>query len=130
MRANSWGGTWIVRLLGALAGCDGAPDRKAMEEAAAVTRGEPEAGRALIPRYGCNSCHTIPVIRGSHGAVGPPLAGIVGRMYIAGVLTNTPDHMVRWIQDPPAIDPKTAMPNLGVTEKEARDITAYLYSLK
>jgi cytochrome c2 len=119
-----------VLLLALLAGCDGTPDRTAMKEAAAITRGDPEAGRALIPRYGCNACHTIPGIRGSHGDAGPPLAGIVGRMYIAGVLTNTPDHMVRWIQDPPGIDPKTAMPNLGVSEKEARDITAYLYSLK
>jgi cytochrome c2 len=121
--------TWMV-LLGALAACGGVPDQKAMKEASAIAKGDAEAGKALIPRYGCNACHTIPGIRGSHGAVGPPLAGIVGRMYIAGVLTNTPEHMVRWIRDPPAIDPKTAMPNLGVTEKEARDITAYLYALK
>jgi cytochrome c2 len=117
-------------LLCALGACHGVPDQKAIDRAAAVTRGNPEAGKALIPRYGCNACHTIPGIRGSHGAAGPALGGIVGRMYIAGVLTNTPDHMVKWIQDPPAIDPKTAMPNLGLTEREARDITAYLYSLK
>jgi cytochrome c1 len=36
--------------------------------------------------------------------------------------------MVRWIVNPRAIDSLTAMPNLGVTEGEARDIAAYLYT--
>ena len=114
----------------ALSSCGMGPDKKDMEEAAALTRGDPKVGREKIRQYGCNACHTIPGVQGAHGAAGPPLAGIVGRMYIAGVLTNTPDHMVTWIQDPPAIDPRTAMPKLDVTEKDARDITAYLYSLK
>jgi cytochrome c1 len=70
----------------------------------------------------------IPGIAGAEGEVGPPLRGVGGRAYIAGVLTNTPDHMVRWIVNPRAIDSLTAMPNLGVTEGEARDIAAYLYT--
>jgi len=37
---------------------------------------------------------------------------------------------VRWIQNPPAIDSKTAMPFLGVSERDARDIAEYLYRLK
>jgi hypothetical protein len=60
--------------------------------------------------------------------VGPPLAGVGRRSYIAGVLTNTPEHLVQWIIDPPGTDSLTAMPNLGVTPGEARDIAAYLYS--
>jgi cytochrome c1 len=62
--------------------------------------------------------------------VGPPLAGIASRAYIAGVLTNTPENMERWIQDPRAVDSLTAMPNAGVTETDARHITAYLYTLR
>jgi len=60
--------------------------------------------------------------------VGPPLTGIAERAYVGGVVTNTPENLVRWIQNPPAIDPMTAMPNVGVTADEARDIAAYLYS--
>jgi hypothetical protein len=66
---------------------------------------------------------------GADVLVGPPLTGIGGRMYIAGVLTNTPQHMMRWIMDPPAIDSAAAMPNVGVTEKDARDIAACLYAV-
>jgi cytochrome c1 len=38
--------------------------------------------------------------------------------------------MVRWIVNPPFIDPLTAMPATGITEAEARDVAAYLYSLR
>jgi cytochrome c1 len=62
--------------------------------------------------------------------VGPNLQGIASRAYIAGVLPNTPDNMVRWIQNPQAVDEKTAMPNVGVSSRDARDIAAYLYTLK
>jgi cytochrome c1 len=62
--------------------------------------------------------------------VGPPLDRIATRGYIAGVLANTPQNMVRWLRDPPAVDARTAMPDLGLSEAEARDIAAYLYTLK
>jgi cytochrome c len=45
------------------------------------------------------------------------------------VLTNTPDNLIEWIQNPPGIDPRTATPNLGIDEAAARDIAAYLYTL-
>jgi len=51
------------------------------------------------------------------------------RTYIAGEVPNTPDFLVRWIEVPQAIEPGTAMPNLGVPESAARDIAAYLYTL-
>jgi len=99
-------------------------------EAAALTGGHPERGRAAIGRYGCGSCHRIPGIPGAEGLVGPPLAEVARRSYVGGVLTNTPDHLAQWIQNPQQFSPRTAMPNLGVTADEARDITAYLYTLK
>ncbi|MGH7618742.1 MAG: c-type cytochrome, partial [Gemmatimonadaceae bacterium] len=64
------------------------------------------------------------------GEVGPPLDGVARRAIIGGVLPNTPDNMMRWIEDPPAVAPNTAMPNLGVAPQSARDIVAYLYTLK
>lgn len=111
----------------ALAACGG--DERAFAHAAALTGGDPNAGRVKAREYGCGACHTIPGVPGADALVGPPLAGVGSRMYIAGVLTNTPDHLVRWIRDPPAVDSATAMPNVGVTERDARDIAAYLYAV-
>jgi putative membrane protein len=98
--------------------------------AAEMTGGTPARGREAIRSYGCPACHTIPGIAGAKSLVGPPLAGIASRSYIAGVLSNTPTHMIEWLRDPPGIDSKTAMPNMHVTERDARDIAAYLYTLK
>ena len=116
-------------LLLLVAGCEMAPRAQSGEQAAMLTGGDPRRGERAIERYGCGSCHTIPGIRGADREVGPPLAGVGRRMYIAGVLTNTPEHMVKWIRDPPAVDSLTAMPALGVDDQEARDIAAYLYTL-
>jgi cytochrome c2 len=95
-----------------------------------VAGGNGERGRELIRQYGCGACHTIPGVRGAESFVGPNLSGIASRSYIAGVLPNDPTNMVRWIMNPPLVDPKTAMPYLGVNERDARDIAEYLYRLK
>jgi cytochrome c2 len=114
--------------LALLSACDGYQERARV--AAEMTGGDAERGRAAIRRYGCGTCHTIPGVEGAEAFVGPPLAHLPRRTYIAGVLTNTPDNLVRWVQDPPGVDPLTAMPKLGVTERDARDIACYLYTLK
>ena len=67
---------------------------------------------------------------GEHASVGPPLGRIATREYIAGMLPNTPANMVRWLRHPAEVNPRTAMPDLGVTERDARDMAAYLYTLK
>jgi putative membrane protein len=95
-----------------------------------ITGGDAREGKQLIERYGCGSCHTIPGIAGAQGLVGPPLTRIASRSYVAGVLPNTPDNMVRWIKDPPAVDNLTAMPNLGINDADARDVVTYLYTLR
>jgi putative membrane protein len=100
------------------------------QHAAAVTGGDPARGALAARQYGCAACHTIPGIPGARGTVGPPLAGIGGRTYIAGVLTNTPNNLIRWIQHPQQVDPLTAMPDVGATEPTVRDIAAYLYTQK
>lgn len=94
------------------------------------TPGDPQKGQAAIREYGCGSCHVIPGVRGADGRTGPPLGHIARRVYLSGVLPNTPEDMARWIRNPEAVDPRTAMPNMGVSENDARDITAYLYTLK
>lgn len=95
-----------------------------------ITGGDSERGRELIRSYGCGTCHSIPDVTGASGLVGPPLGGIASRSYIAGVLPNAPDNMLRWLQNPRAVDPLTAMPNVGVTASDARHIAAYLYTLR
>ena len=124
-------GVLLAAAAAAAAACT--PDHGDMTpgEAAVLTGGgSATRGRAAIQAHGCGSCHTIAGVPGATAAVGPPLTRIAERAYVGGVITNTPDNLVRWIRDPKAIDSLTAMPTLGVTEAEARDIAAYLYALR
>jgi cytochrome c oxidase assembly factor CtaG/cytochrome c2 len=118
----------LVLALAGLIGCKQGPALSAQEAAHLTRGGDARRGADAIRRFGCGACHTIPGIAGANGQVGSPLAGVGGRAYIAGVLTNTPEHMVRWIVNPPEVDSLTAMPLLGVSPAEARDIAAYLYT--
>ncbi|MBK9745831.1 MAG: c-type cytochrome [Chloroflexi bacterium] len=86
-----------------------------------------QTGRTLIADYGCGSCHSIPGIPGADAKAAPPLEQFYQRTYIAGQLPNTLDNLVLWIQNPQEVEPGTAMPNLGVTQIEARAMAAYLY---
>jgi cytochrome c len=95
-----------------------------------MTGGDPALGRAAIARYGCDTCHTIPGVRTARGLVGPPLTSMASRVYLAGRLPNTPENMQTWIQRPHGVDPDTAMPETGVTQADARNIAAYLYTLR
>ena len=102
----------------------------AAAEAALLTGGDAARGEQVIRAYGCGTCHTIDGVPGANGLVGPPLSDFTARGYIAGSLTNTPDNLVRWIMNPQSIEPGTAMPNLSLTEGQARDVAAYLYGLR
>ena len=95
-----------------------------------VIAGDPERGRLLLRQYGCGSCHTIPGVAAAKGNVGPPLEKIGMRVYLGGVLPNTPENMVRWIRDPQQYAPRTAMPDMQVPEQHAADMVAYLYRLR
>lgn len=107
-----------------LAGChDG-------DEIRAVPGGNPDAGKLAIREYGCGACHTVPGVRGANGLAAPPLTRFARRSFIAGEASNTADNLVRWIRAPESIEPGTAMPNLGVTEAMARNMAAYLYTLR
>ncbi len=103
---------------------------EAVEQAIALTGGDPGRGAGAISRYGCASCHDIPGARPAGATVGPPLAGVATRGYLAGRLPNSPANMMVWIQHPQQVARGTAMPEMGVTETDARDITAYLYTLR
>jgi len=93
-----------------------------------MTGGDPARAPAVIRRYGCGGCHTIPGIPGGDGQVGGPLADIIHRVYVGGVVTNSPENLVQWIVSPQAFSPRSAMPTTGISQAEARDVAAYLYS--
>jgi cytochrome c len=100
------------------------------EPAIEVPGGDPGRGAKELAGFGCGSCHTIAGVQGAHGQVGPPLTGIGERSMIAGEAPNTPENLIRWIENPQSIEPNTAMPNLGVEDQAARDMAAYLYTLR
>lgn len=108
-----------------VAACDRGPGTT--DGSGPVPRGDPDAGGAAIIEYGCASCHTIPGVQSVSRTIGPDLTGFDDQIYIAGQLPNRPEELIRWIQNPQDIVPGTAMPNMGVTEQDARDIASYLY---
>lgn len=92
--------------------------------------GDARRGSDLVKQYQCGTCHDIPGIAGADGNVGPPLHRIGTRTYIAGYIWNSPDNMADWIEDPQRALPGNAMPKMGIPQKDARDIAAFLYTLK
>jgi cytochrome c len=103
---------------------------EARHEAESLTHGDAERGRTAIRRYGCGTCHVIPGVRGANATVGPPLENLYSRTYLAGQIGNSAPHLILWIRHPQQVEPKTAMPDMAVTERDARDIAAYLYTLR
>ena len=101
---------------------------KKTDKAYAMTGGNIEGGHAAIVARGCGACHQIPGVTSARGQVGPTLQGVAGRAIIGGVVPNTPDNLARWLENPRALNEKTAMPALGITRKEAQDIAAYIYA--
>ena len=118
----------ITSITTTLAGCAELGAREAAQISA--PGGDVGLGWQAIQDYGCHSCHLVPGVPGANSLVGPPLTGWAERRYIAGVLPNTPAYLIQWLRYPQAIQPGTAMPNMGVTEQDARHIAAYLYTLK
>jgi len=118
-------GLWLgVALVGCGAGA--APDARE----AALERAQPDRGLRLIALYQCGRCHTIPGAAGTSRPLGPPLEAFGRRSYIAGRIPNTPAALRQWLQEPQSLVPQTTMPDVGVSPADARDIAAYLLSLR
>jgi len=100
--------------------------RKSDEVVARIVGGDAAHGPQVARAYGCAGCHVIPGIAAPSGRVGPPLDRLRGQVYLAGRILNTPENLVRWIENPKAIDPQSAMPVTSISPEEARDVAAYL----
>jgi cytochrome c oxidase subunit II len=84
-------------------------------------------GEKLFQAKGCVACHSLQAVNAPKGMVGPNLANVGARSYIAaGTLKNTDENMARWIRNPQAIKKGVLMPNLGVSEPEAHALVAFL----
>jgi len=95
-----------------------------------VPGGDAGRGATAIQSAGCGTCHMISGIAGANGEVGPSLSGIANREYIAGRLRNTPDNLIYWLRFPQRVDPGVDMPDMGLSQADARDIAQYLYTLR
>lgn len=111
-----------------LTGCN---DRQPQQQMTGMIpmHGDARHGVQIIRDIGCGNCHTIPGIRGADGVVGPSLGGVGRRVFLAGVLRNTPANMILWLRTPQKVIPGNAMPDSGLSEKDARDVAVYLASL-
>jgi cytochrome c1 len=118
---------WLRLPVGA---CIGLALAACQDAGPAQARADSVRGLALLPQYQCGACHVIPDVPGAAGRTGPTLAHFGRRSYIAGQAPNTPDNLQRWLQDPQALVPGSTMPALGVSPEAARDMAAYLLSLK
>jgi cytochrome c len=98
--------------------------------ASALTGGNPQQGRVALRAHGCVACHRIPGVRGAEATVAPPLDRMARRLYIAGVLPNTAENLVHWVRHPQRVVPGNAMPELGISDGDARDMAAYLMTLR
>lgn len=92
--------------------------------------GDAKIGKQLVTQYQCGACHKIPNVAGAGGESGPDLEKFGRLSYIAGRIPNVPPRLVAWLRDPPALKPGTIMPNVGLTEQEARHMAAFLYTLR
>jgi cytochrome c2 len=119
----------VVILFVALA-ANGCTTSAAANASEATAGGNPVRGRELIEHVECGNCHMIPGVRTARGVSASPLTWFARRSFIAGEVPNTPDNLVRWLENPRSIEPRTAMPSVGMTESQARDVAAYLYSLR
>lgn len=95
-----------------------------------VADGDAGRGRAVIERLACGVCHVIPGVHGPNGRLGPSLSGFGTRLYLAGSVPNRPGLLIQFVRDAPSLVPGTAMPDLPLDEQEARDVAAYLYTLR
>ena len=121
---------WLLAILAALGGCDALSALRSGEVGVAAVAGNPLHGQRLLAQYQCGSCHVIPGVPASRGKVGPPLTAFGSRSYIAGHIPNRADVLARFIMAPNEVVPGTPMPSMGVSNFDARDIVAYLGTLR
>jgi cytochrome c2 len=96
---------------------------------------------SVMQQSRCGACHIIPGVPNANGNFGPDLGPhddvppVAGRTLIAifprgSVPNNSLDDLAAWIENPAALKPGTAMPNMGVSHDDALTVAAYLYAVQ
>jgi cytochrome c2 len=116
---------WLILLCTSIVACDGPPDRTSTLGDADSTK-----GRQLVASKGCVACHTFPDVEWPRGGLGPSLQNFGRQGLIAGRLPNQPGVLMEFVRNAPMLVTGTAMPTILMTDQEARDVTAYLLTLK
>lgn len=83
--------------------------------------GTASASRVERPAYFDSVCVACHAVGGRGGNVGPALDGLASRM--------DPVTLDRWLADPQAVKPGTAMPNLGLSDEVRSELVAWLSTL-
>ncbi len=88
-------------------------------------KGTPQlnAGRVLLARYGCVNCHRLVSPEGgaSQGTDRPPSLKRIAEK-------TTREWIYFWIKDPQAWAATATMPNFGLSDADARDVSAFVIS--
>jgi cytochrome c oxidase subunit II len=104
-----------------------APAADSAKAAPAAQSPEVAQGQKLFLMKGCVGCHSLVAYNAPKGLLGPNLANVGARSYIgAGTLRNTDENLAHWIRFPQEVKHGVLMPNLGVTEEEAKALVAFL----
>ena len=77
----------------------------------------------------CAGCHTI---RGTDatGEHAPDLTHLNSRRRLAaGLLTNTPDHLMKWVVNAQQLKPGSRMPSIALSESETSALALFLSTL-
>jgi cytochrome c oxidase subunit 2 len=91
--------------------------------------GDAAEGKGIYTRSACVGCHTVRGV--SAGALGPDLTHFGSRaLFGAGLWPTSVDNVAAWLKDPPALKPGSRMPNLHLTDAEAKALAVYLTTLK
>ncbi len=112
-------------LTGTLVACDGPPDRTPTIDSESAKR-----GKLLFVEAGCASCHRVSDVAWPQGGLGPSLDDFANQSLIAGTLANRPGNLMNFVRNAPEYIPGGAMPAIDLSDKEARDVAAYLLTLR
>jgi cytochrome c len=113
----------LIALAATIVGCRHQPFAQASAP-------EVRHGAAVIAGTGCGACHIVPGVQGARGRVGPSLAHIATQSVLIGTLPNTPANLLAWITAPQSVRPGDVMPDMELNDHDARDVVAYLYTLR
>ncbi|HXE57346.1 MAG TPA: cytochrome c oxidase subunit II [Gemmatimonadales bacterium] len=102
-----------------------APTDTATPPAAGIDSAQLATARKVLPT--CAGCHAFSATDTTRGRIGPNLADVGSRSFIAaGWLENTDENLARWLRTPQAVKEGVLMPNLGLTDEQVTALVAYL----